>query len=189
MLHKLKINLHGEGESLHQVFIPDEQRLPFESLAQQLKLPVAHALIDPYFYHRLRDLKIQSWTDLQIERIYSGLVDTPKSLIEIWYMGRKVAKFSMRELTNELLLFPLYQIHLLQAKTEMDKGFYIQQKEIGLVGSYELQTQNFSIDDLQFIMIENAGKKMTHGFLYEAQNLKMTKKDTLLTFQNGFKVL
>jgi hypothetical protein len=118
-----------------------------------------------------------------------GLLKTPKNQIEIWYKNRKVQKLKCNDLKEELALFPLYKITIQEMKPYLEKGFYVEQKEIGLIGSFEIMTDNFNIDDLDFQLLQLNDHLLLKGLVYNNQVLKSKKKDTLITFQNSFEII
>ena len=65
---------------------------------------------------------------------------------------------------------------------------YIEQHGIGLVGTYEIELENFNIDELEFQIIEINGNVLLQSFKYKDKPLKFKKNDILLTFQNGFEI-
>jgi hypothetical protein len=184
--YKLKINLYGEAWKFKQVLLTEEQKIRFESIAKKMKQPLEGVLTDPYFYHILKSKTIKSIENLPGNSI-EGLLNTPKNQIEIWYKNKKVQKLKINDLREELLLFPLYNAAFTDITTYSGSGLYIEQKGIGLVGSYEIQVDNFNIDDLEFQLLKRNGITLLHHLKYLNQPLINKKSDTLITFQNGWK--
>lgn len=180
---KLKINLFGESWKLKKICPNEEQINCFEVVAQRMKLPLALALADPYFYYLLKDDTIQSIDDIA-GKVWSGLLNTPKNQIEIWFRNYKIQKIKINDLLQELLLFPLYNTEILENTLEQEKGIFFVQKEIGLIGKYDMMIVDFRIDDLIFQLSNNN----LHNITYKGQNFKLIKSDTLLTYQNSYKL-
>lgn len=184
---KLKINLYGEAWKLNQLLLTEDQKIKFEVVAQRMKQPLEEVIIDPYFYYLLKSKAILSAEDLAVNCI-EGLLNTSKNQIEIWYRNRKVQKLKCNDLKEELVLFPLYNTTIQKMKPCLEKGLYVEQKEIGLVGSFEIKTDNFNIDDLEFQLLRSNKPLLLKGLVYNNQVLKSKKKDTLITFQNSFEI-
>ncbi|WP_367752491.1 hypothetical protein [Flavobacterium sp. WC2430] len=185
--NKLKINLFGEAWILKRISISNEQKNHWEKIALKMNQSLCKAIIDPYFYYLLNEGAIESMNDLVSIKI-GGLINNQKNQIEIWYKNRKVQKLKINDLLEELLLFPLYNTSVSRTNPDYETGIYIEQKEIGLIGSYEIRTNNFNINNLEFQLLKVDGMIILKNLKYQNQNLKRIKNDTLITFQNGFEV-
>lgn len=185
--NKLKINLLGEAWKLKQLVFSNELLHTFEEVATRMKQPLTEVLIDPFFYHYLKNKVIQSIDDLQ-ENAVEGLINSPKNQIEIWYKNKKVQKLKINDLMEELLLFPLYNTTTQKTNLNLENGIYIEQKEIGLIGCFEIYTDNFIIDDLEFQLLQTNEKTILEKLIYKNQVLVCKKKDSLITFQNCFEI-
>ena len=185
--NKLKINLLGEAWKLKQVVFSNALLHAFEEVAKKMKQPLNEVLIDPFFYYYLKNKSIQSIDNLQ-GNCLEGLINSPKNQIEIWYKNKKVQKLKINDLREELLLFPLYKTIIQKTNLQLEKGIYIEQKEIGLIGSFEIYTDNFSIDDLEFQLLQTNEQTILEKLVYKNQVLVCKKKDSLLTFQNCFEI-
>lgn len=180
---KLKINLFGESQTIKRVIIRPTERIEYERIAQRMQLSLHQALTDPYFYFLLQKDSIQSIDNF---KGFSNkvLLNTPKNLIEIWYQNKKAQKLKINDLNEELLLFPLYTTEINDEEFTFKKGIYIEQKEIGLIGQYEMLIDEFRIEKLLFQLAGNNLQKIT----YENRELKFIKSDSLLTYQNSFEI-
>lgn len=185
--NKLKINLFGEAWKLKQLELTETLLQTLEETAKKMKQPLVEVILDPFFYHYLKSKTIQSIEDLQ-GNCTEGLINSHKNQIEIWYKNKKVQKLKINDLKEELLLFPLYNTTLQKANLILENGIYIEQKEIGLMGSFEINTDNFNIDDLEFQLLQTKELTILEKLVYKKQVLVSKKKDTLITFQNGFEI-
>ena len=172
---------------LKRLELSEELIRSFEQIAFKMKQPLSEVIIDPYFYHLLKNEKIQTIDELEGVAV-EGLLNTPKNQIEIWYKNKKVQKLKINDLKEELLLFPLYKTIIKKTNLNLEKGFYIEQKEIGLIGSFEIYTDNFSIDDLEFQLLQTNEQTILEKLVYKNQVLVCKKKDSLITFQNCFEI-
>ena len=185
--NKLKINLFGEAWTLKRISISIEQKNDWEKIALKMNQSLCQAIIDPYFYYLLNEDTIQSINDLVLIKI-GGLINNQKNQIEIWYKNRKVQKLKINDLLEELLLFPLYNTSVSRINPDYETGIYIEQKEIGLIGSYEIRINDLNINNLEFHLLEVDGMIILKNLKYQNQNLKSIKSDALITFQNGYEV-
>ncbi len=185
-INKLKINLFGEAWSLKRLFLENEKETHWLKIAEKLRKPLHEAIIDPFFYHFLNDNKIKSIDDIEGLQI-EGLLNSQKNQIEIWYQSKKIQKLKINELDSSLLLFPLYTVSIHKPFEILQSGIYVEQKEIGLFGSFEIdEMPNFNIENLEFKLLEFKEKLFLHKLEYQKQSFKLKKKDTIVTYQNGF---
>ncbi|MCG9793386.1 hypothetical protein [Flavobacterium algicola] len=185
--NKLKINLFGEVWKQKKLLLPLELLIKMEETAIRIKQPLTEVVVDPFFYHHLKSKSIASVEDLKgvaSER----LVNSPKNQIEIWYKNKKMTVFRIDDLNKELLLFPLYNSIIQHDTIPLESGIYIDQREIGLMGSFEIATDTFSYDNLKFQLIKRNEHLFLDNLLYNDQALICKRKDTLITFQNCFEV-
>jgi hypothetical protein len=91
-----------------------------------------------------------------------------------------------------MVLFPLYQIEKNSAfnSKELEPGLHSIKKEIGLIGSLELQIaiDRIEIDDFTFTTAVLQNEKFLTDIKYQNQNLNLVKNDTLTTYQIGFEI-
>src|SRR5690606_6938862 len=101
---------------------------------------VTDLILDPFFYFGLKDNNIKELADIDATLI-SGMLNTSKSQVEVWFKRRKVLKIQSNELFNDLVLFSLFQIEKneLCLSKELENGIYIIQRTIGLLRSEQLE--------------------------------------------------
>jgi hypothetical protein len=87
------------------------------------------------------------------------------------------------------LLFPLYTVHKTEIIEEYSPGIYVEEKAIGFISSYEIKLENFSIDNLQFNLMQFNDKLVLQKPAYQNKKVLFRKKETLLIYQNSFEVL
>ncbi|SEA74141.1 hypothetical protein SAMN05443667_10815 [Flavobacterium gillisiae] len=188
---KLKINIFGEGIEIRQVQLDADRYQQWTEIALKKKRLLPDLLLDPFFYYQLKDSSITSILDLNAT-VISGVLDKPKSQIEIWFNRHKVLKVKPNQLFNEMVLFPLYQIEKNSAfnSNELEPGLYSIKKEIGLIASLELQiaTDRIEIDDFTFTTSVFQNEQFLTDIKYQNQNLNVLKNDTLTTYQTGFEI-
>jgi hypothetical protein len=186
-MHKLKINFHGESWTLKKFECNDNDLKECIKVAARMKLPLEKASLDPFFYYYLKIPAIASTEHLPGKK-WSGLLDSSKNQIEIWYKAKKIKKLQIGDIDQDLLLFPIYNRNKIEINKEYSPGIYVEQQAIGFVGSYEMNIETFNLEDLQFNLLQFNDKLLLQPPTYSSQNLRFRKKETLLIYQNGFEV-
>ncbi|MBC7439603.1 MAG: hypothetical protein H7250_06435 [Flavobacterium sp.] len=187
-MQTLKINLHGESWTLKKFECCDNDLKECLKVAIKMKLPLVKALLDPFFYYNLKRPSIPSVEHLPGIKI-SGLLNTPKNQIEILLDGKKIKKLHIKDFNQEQLLFPLYTVHKTEIIEEYSPGIYVEQKALGFIASYEIKLDHFTIDDLQFHLIQFNDKQLLQKPTYQNKNFLFRKKETLLIYHNSFEIL
>lgn len=185
---KLKINFHGESWTLKKFECNDDDLKECFKVAARMKLPLVKALLDPFFYYYLKIPAIASTEHLPGTK-WSGLLNSPKNQIEIWYDGKKIRKLHIADIDQDLLLFPTYNKTKMEIKEEYNPGIYVVQQAIGFVGSYELKIESFNLEYLQFNLLQFNDKLLIQPPTYSNQKLHFRKKETLLIYQNSFEIV
>lgn len=184
---KLKVDFFGEGVCIKKGTFNEELFYRMKLTALKLNQPLEDAIIDPYFYYLLKDAKVKSIEDIG-PTIVKGLINTTKNRIEIWYKGKKVQKLTMNDLNHHYLLFPLFQTTTKNIELQNNLGLYVKYVEIGLIARYEIVVDNFSFDGLVFHTFKYGEKVILGKVTYDNKYLKLKKKDTLITYQNGYSI-
>lgn len=137
-------------------------------------------ILDPFFYHGLKDKKIKGLFDIDAHLI-SGMLKTSKGQMEIWFKRRKVLKIQSNELFNEMLLFPLFKIEKneFSHSLELENELYVVQKTIGLLRSewLEVECKHLTIDDFTFSIDSYQKDHFLTEIKYQNQSL-ISKKVT-----------
>lgn len=188
-MNKLKINFLGTGIEIKRILLPIDVLENWKGIINK-KRAITEALLDPFFYYKLKDKKYTSLEDLPAEK-YSGILNAPKSQIEFWFKRKKVYKLNTHELFNENVLFPLFNIEKMQNPFILNKGIYILQNEIGTIGTYELlvNSETLNIDDFLFEIESIQSSTFIKNIKYKNQSLEFVKKDTMITYQSGFEII
>ena len=187
-MQKLKINFHGESWTLKKFECNDDDLKECMKVADRMKLPLEKALLDPFFYYYLKIPAIASTEHLPGTK-WSGLLDSPKNQIEIWYNAKKIKKLQIADIDQDLLLFPIYNKNKIEINKEYSPGIYVEQQAVGFVGSYELNIESFNLEDLQFNLLQFNDKLLLQPPTYCNQKLQFRKKETLIIYQNGFEIV
>ncbi len=187
-MQNLKINLHGESWTLKKFECSEDLLNECLKVAARMKVPLIKALLDPFFYYNLKIPSIPSVEHLPGNKI-TGLLNSSKNQIEILVDGKKIKKLHIKDLDQELLLFPLYNIHKTESRKDYSPGIYVEQKAIGFVASYEIKLDSFTIDNLQFNLVQFNDKQLLQQPTYQNKIFRFRKKETLLIYQNSFEIL
>lgn len=183
---KLKIILFGESQKLKKVELTDRQKKDWNIIVAKKRITINDALLDPFFYHALNDKNIKCIDDLYGEHT-EGLQNTNRNQIEIWLNRKKVQKLKVNDLFDDLLLFPLYKTEY-RVKQMNESGIYAVRDDVGLVAQYEIHIPKFDIDNLKFKLVLANDDLLLEGIVYDDEQLKVTKKDTVTTKQYVFEI-
>lgn len=185
----LKAKLYGESYWIHRLHIDTDNFIRFQEIAMEMGEPLEDALLNINFFRYLKNTKIQSVNDFK-QSSFGGLIKNSKSQVEIWMGRRRVLKLGLDNLFHQQTLFPLYHTQFNRIKTNLKPGLYLEEKEIGNIGIFEIKTDTFKIDDLNFQLSEIAFTGLGYHLLteinYKEHNLQLLKSDTLLQYQRCF---
>ena len=188
---KIRINTFGEGIEIRQLCLDSETREHWMAIAAKKNRLLTDLVLDPFFYYGLKDKKIKMLTDIDANLI-SGMQNTSKSQIEIWFKRRKVLKIQSHELFNEVVLFPLFQIDKQASfiSDNLENGIYVIQKTIGLLRSewLEVECKQLHIDDFVFTVDNYQKEHFLTDITYQNQKLSFKKSDTIITYQTAFEI-
>lgn len=185
---KLKINLFGEWWVLMKVELNPIEQEYFTQIANRLQLPLHQALLDPFFYYHLRLNSIPSLDKLPCKKM-GGLLHNSNHQLEIWFNGKKTQKITIPELEPSQYLFPLYQVDKSIITDTNFEGIYIEQKEMGFIGSFETMVDDFSMDDLNFSLLEIKDHLLLDNITHQHSKLVFKRKETLITYQHSYEVI
>lgn len=186
---KIRINLVGVGYMIQKSKVPNALFNKMLLVAQKLNSSLSEALSDVEFFSILGSPEIRNISDLQTEFCYFGLLDNPRSRIEIWKNGKKKKVLKVKQLYNEDLLFPLYDSKIIKANLtcRTKREFVFVEVSIGTVLDVSVSIPDFSTDKLLFKMceVENGVKhNILFDVLYEGKTLFVRIPDTLVTSFN-----
>jgi hypothetical protein len=189
MKKKLRVKLFGESFVIHQLKI-DESQPMFLNVANKIKMPLPEAILDINYFRILNNEEFQSINDL-IDYTYCGLINNYKNQVEISYGRKRIAKFNINELNNLTTLFSLYNTKLNTFNiNNIESGFYLEESEVGLIGTFEIVVEDFQFDLLIFqltkVNLFNENFEMLDKVTYEKQLLPFVKSDSLLRYQRCF---
>ena len=188
----LRVKLFGESIKIHRLKVDDTMMSTLVAVANTLKLPLHEALLDFDFFRVLNATKIQCLHDLLSVR-FCGLIHNSKNQVEVTYGRKRIAKFNMNELIRPTTLFALYNTQLgFINLNDIGAGIYVEEREIGLIGTYEVIVEDFQIDLLKFCLVKTNYSSEDFELLstvkYENIELPNLKSDSLLSRQVAFVV-
>lgn len=192
MKKPLRVKLFGEALKIHKLKIDADLMPLFNQVASKIKLPLLEAFTDIEFFRVLNMKEFQSLNDLT-GYTFCGLINNYRNQVEITYGRKRIAKFNIDTLLYPTTLFPLYntQVNLINTRN-LSAGIYVEEREIGLIGTYEISVENFQIDELQFYLTKinysSVPYELLNAITYKNQKLICSKSDTLLNRQIAFSI-
>lgn len=188
---KIKINTFGEGIEIRRLHLGSETYEYWKTIAAKKNRPLTDLILDPFFYHSLKDKNIKGLLDIEATLI-GGMLNSPKSQIEIWFKRRKVLKIQSNELFNDLVLFKLFhkEKNDFLLSEGLEKGIYVVQKTIGMLRSEHVDATNqqLHIDDFSFTITNFGTEQFLTDILYQNQKSNVINSDTVITYQTAFEV-
>ncbi len=186
----LRIKLFGESIKIHKLKIDGDIMPILITVANKVKLPLLEALLDVDFFRILNSQELQCINDL-IGYTFIGLINNSRNQVEISYGRKRIAKFNINELFDPSTLFPLYNTQINSVNlNNLSTGIYIEEREIGLIGTYEMIVEEFQIDLLNFYLTKmellNEKLEVLHLITYKKQLVPCVKSDALLRYQMCF---
>ena len=186
----IKVKLYGESFYIYPLVFEGEVFNRYQEIATQLNQPLNLALLNFDFYLILADENINSIQDIKLSGI-GGLINTYQSQLEIWVDRKKLSKFKVSDVVNTSTLFPLYRFSVeIINQFDLFKGLYLVEREVGLIGTHEINTSKFEIDVLHFNLAElehdYTRYELLCGLSYNGSEITSTKSDTLLRYQYCF---
>lgn len=187
-MDKVKINLFGESWSLKELEIDEPLRSKILWFSKELNRDINEFLLDLTFYEELNIPGIKSIADIPGTSI-RGLQKSPRSQIEIWLNGKKILKIKSFALFYQNTLFKLYHTQETVVNFEdLGEGFFVFEREMGLVASYQFDTPKFSIDLLSFgllkFQIEGEDYEVLTDIFFNNLLLESKHSDALVTSSN-----
>ena len=179
--------MRGVGCRIVQEIFDEQKWQKIMERSKQMKLPVEQAVFDSDFFKQLNMPNYSAWSDFNKDLDVSGLLNDPNSFIEIKAQNRKKLKVFFKDIFDESLLFPLYNIELVEAVMEpkQENRIIIAETEIGLIASYDLFTPKFEIQKLKlFIAKITIGQRyftILSNIFYDEKLLMSNNSDTLVT--------
>ena len=183
-MEKLRINVFGQLLTIKKIALTDIEFEYYTNTASRINKPLHQALLDPFFYPKLRLEITTSFLDLKGET-FSGITENTSNQIDLWYAGKK-EKIWVANLKNSSL-FPTYNVQFSEQITALSSGIYIETYEYGKIGSYERMVNSFAKEnlDFHFFRYENA-LLLQNKFCYKGEPFTKKKNDCIITRTHSF---
>jgi hypothetical protein len=68
-------------------------------------------------------------------------------------------------------------------------GIYIEQKEMGFIGSFETMLNEFSMDDLNFSLLQMNNHLLLDNITHKNAKMVFKRRETLITYQNSYEIV
>ncbi|UAM97286.1 hypothetical protein K8354_13280 [Polaribacter litorisediminis] len=186
LLPPIKVRLYGESFKIYSLKIDSTYFQRFIETAAKLKQTIEDAILDIRFFKLLRIPEYQTIYDLQIE-VFGGLIYNHKNKIEIKRGRKYLQKFTIKDLLVQETLFPLFNVSYNSFKMVKDASLFLIEKEVGMIGKYFIENQEFTIESLEFIISDiqysTTEHKLLIGLNYKGEILPTKETDSLITYR------
>jgi hypothetical protein len=191
MMPKIKVNTFGEGIEIRQLQLAPATYELWSDIGSRKNRSFTDLLLDPFFYYDLKDPLFKELADINSAKV-SGMLNTTKGHIEIWYNRHKVLKIQSHELFNKNVLFTLFNLEENRSfvSNKLEKGIYAVQKTIGLLSQQKLEIDDHRlyIDDFIFTVAEFDNNVFLTNNKYQQHNFNFIKSETVITNQFAFEI-
>jgi hypothetical protein len=183
----IKLRLFGESFNIHALNINKKDLKDFIRISQRLNQPLEEALLNVSFFTIL-NLRNYSCLETMSGSTFGGLLNTAKNSIEIW-SGRKCQeKFKLNDLFKPKTLFPLFNTKKVNLSIKLNNSLFLIEKEVGLIGEYAIECENFDINLLKFEIGEvqyiNEHFQLLTSISYDSNILQSQKSDALVIYRH-----
>ncbi|MBI1838051.1 MAG: hypothetical protein HYR91_12375 [Flavobacteriia bacterium] len=181
------INLLGEGIRYWICDIPIHRFNEFEKIKERNNLDWETMLFDFDF---LKHFGYSHWSELSNKKDLNGFLVNSTNKIEIKERKKILLKMPIINILNQSSLFDLYSTKKIHFNFKMKKNMktiILVQKEIGLIGKFQINSSSFKIDKLEFeITLNNYPffEMIVSKFKYENKILKINSEDLLVKSLN-----
>jgi hypothetical protein len=175
------LNLFGTGIRYWICDIPTEQFNEMEQIRVKHSVEREELLCDFDF---LKHYGYAHWSELSSYPEQKGFYLNSHNKAEIKEKNRFIARFKAEELMNTNALFPLYKtfnLHSNFPNHPATERLIIKQEETGLFAKYELFTEDFLIEELQFQLEITEQYSLLTGIKYPEISIIEQKEDTVIT--------
>ena len=184
---RIKLRLYGESFKMYVLNLDETDINDFKNVAKRLNEPIEEALLNVSFFRVLNNKNCQGLEDM-IDQTFGGLINNPKSKIEIWCGRKCIQKLNLNNLIHPNTLFPLYNTAIGNSNIEIDNRIYLIEKEVGLVGEYVFECHYFDVNLLKFTIcdVHYVGNhlQLLESITYSTNRLEIKKTDTLVTYRH-----
>jgi hypothetical protein len=167
------------------ILTPIEQEY-YSSIASGMNQSLHQALLDPFFYPKLRLESTTSFLDLK-GSVVSGITENTSNQIDLWYDGKK-EKIWVANLKNSTL-FPIYTVTFSEHLNLLSSGIYIETFEFGKIASCEVMLNDFNKEHLEFNFLKHKEALLLQNrFKYNGKFLKSNKTDSNFIRIHSFEI-
>lgn len=181
-MQKIKIQFIGTFIKYKTIHLDAIELEYFRAVANRIGIKLEEALIDPFFYHKLRLDKYQSFEDLN-GISYFGLDVNSFHQIEMFVDGYKKQKFSYFDLNPINVLFPLYSSKITYTNIFQNQ-LIIRTREKGSINYIFQNNTDKLIDEIiTFNLFEIENELIVSEIYVEENKIALNRTDTLLIEQ------
>jgi len=181
-MKKIKIQLIGTFIYYKEVKLDAIEHDYFLSIANRIGMDLNEALLDPYFYFKLKLDKYQTYEDLN-GISYFGLDINQFHQLEIFIDGQKKQKFNYSDLNSESVLFPLYEIRkkYLNTSNKLINSYHLFAKEKGLTNYIFFDEEVDLENKLSFNVLSLNNDLLITSINFNNLAITYNKRDTIIT--------
>jgi hypothetical protein len=181
-MNKIKIQFIGTFIKYKVIDLDAIELEYFRAVANRIGIEFEEALIDPFFYHKLKLDKYQSNEDLN-GIFYFGLDIDSFHQIEVFINGFKKQKFSYFDLNLENVLFPLYSSEITYPNI-LQNQLVIRTREKGSINyTFQNNTEKPIDEIITFNFFEIKNELLLCGLQVEESKLIINRTDTVIIEQ------
>lgn len=181
-MNKIKIQFIGTFIKYKAIDLDAIELKYFRAVANRIGIKFKEALIDPFFYHKLKLDKYQSFEDLN-GVCYFGLDVNSFHQIEVFVDGYKKQKFSHFDLNPENVLFPLYSSEI-NYPNIFQNQLVIRTREKGSINyAFQNNTEKPIDEIITFNLSKIENELLLSSLHLEEIKLSINRTDTVLIEQ------
>lgn len=184
-MNKIKIQFIGTFIKYKAIDLDAIELEYFRAVANRIGIKFKEALIDPFFYHKLKLDKYQSFEDLN-GISYFGLDLNSFHQIEVFVDGYKKQKFSHFDLNPKNVLFPLYSSEISYPNIFQNQ-LLIRTKEKGSINyTFQNNTEKPIDEIITFNLYRIENEFLLSGAHVEENKIAINRTDTVQVEQFVF---
>lgn len=179
---KIKLQFVGTFIYYKEIELDSMEQNYFDSIAKGIGLSLNEALIDPFFYYKLRLDKYQSYLDLKGKSFF-GMDVNSFHQIEVFVDGHKKQKFTYFDLNPENVLFPLYSSVIYNINKPIN-NLVIRTREKGRVNfSFQNEFPIILEELISFELMQLDNNLLINNVIAKYAPLSISKSDTVIIEQ------
>jgi hypothetical protein len=139
----------------------------------------------------IRKFKVKHWTEIAHKMGGSELILNAEARIELRKNGRMAERIQVAELIEPTQLFAKYHVETKLLQMPRSESIYVIEQLKGQVAKFTFDSENFQIDQLQFLLIKDdlSTAPRLANIKWKQEHLHSIKEDVLLVGQQVIDML